>query len=71
MIKGDLAHQTKEFHARYGDIVRTAPDELSFTNESAFRDIYAYRAGHQSFPKSRIWNSMPDLGKRGPSKKPD
>lgn len=71
MIKGDLAHQTKEFHARYGDIVRTAPDELSFTNESAFRDIYAYRSGHQSFPKSRIWNSMPDLGKRGPPKKPD
>ena len=70
MVKGDLAHQTKEFHAKYGDIVRTAPDELSFTHESAYRDIYAYRAGHQSFPKSLIWNSMPDLGRRGPPKKP-
>ena len=71
MVKGDLAHQTKEFHAKYGNIVRTAPDELSFTHESAYRDIYAYRAGHQSFPKSLVWNSMPDLGRRGPPKKPD
>ena len=71
MVKGDLAHQTKDFHAKYGDIVRTAPDELSCINDSAWRDIYACRTGHQSFPKTKIWYGMPSLGKRGPPKRPD
>ena len=71
MIRGDLTHQTKDWHTKYGDIVRIAPDELSFTKDSAWRDIYAYRAGHQNFPKSYLWNTIPSLGKRGPPKKPD
>ena len=71
MIRGNLAHQTKEFHDKFGDVIRTAPDELSFTNDSAWQDIYAYRAGHQGFPKSYLWNTIPSLGKRGPSKRSD
>ena len=71
MINGNLTHQTKHFHEKYGSIVRTAPDELSFTNDAAWRDIHAYRAGHQNFPKSQLWNTIPNLGKRGPPKKSD
>ncbi len=35
IVRGNLAHQTKAFHAKYGNIVRIAPDEISFTDEHA------------------------------------
>ncbi|KAF7531228.1 hypothetical protein G7054_g9085 [Neopestalotiopsis clavispora] len=39
-IKGQLPHDIKKFHEQYGDIVRLAPDELSFVDPAAWRDIY-------------------------------
>ena len=39
-VGGRLPHQIKSFHECYGPIVRTAPDELSFTDPTAWRDIY-------------------------------
>ncbi|KAF2462883.1 cytochrome P450 [Lindgomyces ingoldianus] len=46
---------------RYGDIVRVAPDEVSFATEEAWDDIYCHRAsngpyyGHSPFLKNPIW----------------
>ena len=40
MISGDLPHKIKTIHEEYGDVVRIGPDELSFTNPVAWRDIY-------------------------------
>ena len=40
MISGDLPHRIKRFHDQYGFIVRVAPDELSFTNPAAWKDIH-------------------------------
>jgi cytochrome P450 len=40
MVKGRLPHRIKHLHAQYGDIVRVAPDELSFIDPAAWRDIY-------------------------------
>lgn len=40
MITGRLPHRIKHLHAQYGDIVRVAPDELSFIDPTAWRDIY-------------------------------
>lgn len=40
MIAGDLPHDIKTFHERYGEIVRVGPDELSFTDPKAWKDIY-------------------------------
>ncbi|KAJ5938236.1 hypothetical protein N7454_004578 [Penicillium verhagenii] len=37
---GTLPHRIKNFHEKYGDIVRVAPDELSIIDPSAWRDIY-------------------------------
>lgn len=31
------------FHAKYGPVVRTAPDELSFATTQAWQDIYGFR----------------------------
>ncbi|CAD6575073.1 MAG: hypothetical protein ASARMPREDX12_007081 [Alectoria sarmentosa] len=40
MIAGDLPHDVKSLHEHYGKIVRVGPDELSFTDPSAWKDIY-------------------------------
>lgn len=40
MVKGELPHRIKAWHERYGPIVRVAPDELSFLDATAWRDIY-------------------------------
>ncbi|KAJ6025062.1 hypothetical protein N7540_005859 [Penicillium herquei] len=40
MMGGKLPHQVKILHERYGDIIRVAPDELSFIDPDAWRDIY-------------------------------
>lgn len=39
-MQGRLPHDIKKLHERYGDIIRLAPDELSFIDPSAWRDIY-------------------------------
>lgn len=41
MIRGNLPHRIKSLHEVYGDTVRVAPDELSFINPDAWRDIYS------------------------------
>ena len=40
MVTGDLPHRIKKLHDEYGPIVRVAPDELSFTNPAAWKDIH-------------------------------
>ena len=40
MIAGNLPHHVKIFHEHYGEIVRVGPDELSFTDPTAWKDIY-------------------------------
>ncbi len=34
-----------ELHKRYGHVVRTAPNEISFISPTAWRDIYGHRVG--------------------------
>lgn len=41
--RGTTVHKWAELHARYGETVRIAPDQLSYTNPSAWRDIYGVR----------------------------
>lgn len=41
LINGTIADYVMELHARYGEVVRVAPDEVSFTSgETAWQDIY-------------------------------
>lgn len=39
-VSGVLPHKVKILHEKYGQVVRVAPDELSFTDPAAWRDIY-------------------------------
>ena len=40
-MAGDLPYRLKEIHDRYGSIVRVAPNELSFIDGAAWKDIYS------------------------------
>ncbi|KAL4912424.1 cytochrome P450 [Aspergillus aurantiobrunneus] len=42
--RGRLSRKLLELHVRYGQTVRVAPNELSFTSEAAWRTIYGQRS---------------------------
>ncbi|KAL5372840.1 hypothetical protein PMIN06_012636 [Paraphaeosphaeria minitans] len=52
---GDIHRRLKTLHDKYGPVVRVAPNELSYANASAWRDIYGNRPGHQPFERNRTW----------------
>ncbi|GKZ36720.1 hypothetical protein AbraIFM66950_007917 [Aspergillus brasiliensis] len=62
-IGGQLPHRIHEFHARYGDIVRVAPDELSFVDPRAWRDIYT---SDREFVRPQQYKDQPP-GKTAPN----
>lgn len=55
MQSGNLHNRLEEFHRKYGSIVRIAPNELSFTDSKAWKDIYSTRSGHLSFKRNQTW----------------
>ncbi|KAI4665836.1 uncharacterized protein J4E78_003301 [Alternaria triticimaculans] len=64
IVIGELPRHVAQLHAQYGEVVRLSPDELSFTNPKAWRDIYGYgsKEGPGSAPPKN-WNrrgSSPD-----------
>ncbi|ESZ91765.1 cytochrome P450 monooxygenase [Sclerotinia borealis F-4128] len=59
VLRGELPQKIAAFHEIYGEVVRTAPDEVSFTSPQAFQDIYAKRNGKPSFPKDPIQYNSP------------
>ncbi|KAJ4299382.1 hypothetical protein N0V90_004627 [Kalmusia sp. IMI 367209] len=50
-----MHRRLKDFHDRYGPVVRIAPNELSYADAAAWRDIYGNRPGHQPFERNRTW----------------
>jgi cytochrome P450 len=55
MSRGDVVIWTAKLHQRYGDVVRIAPNQLSYINVQGWKDIYNpgrnYRRGYQKDPK--------------------
>ncbi|KAL2786718.1 cytochrome P450 [Aspergillus keveii] len=47
------------FLANYGNIVRTAPDELSFCSGASWKEIYGHVAGRKPFLKSAFYEPLP------------
>ncbi|MCJ1245993.1 hypothetical protein MMC30_003197 [Trapelia coarctata] len=54
-------HQHKtmvSLHQKYGDVARTAPNDLSFASASSYRDIYGHASkGRRPFLKSKFYTS--------------
>lgn len=44
-LSGNLHRTVRQMHGRYGEIVRVAPDELSFINPAAWSEIYGSSGG--------------------------
>ena len=42
-LKGDGVYWVVDLHQKYGEVVRIAPDELSFSGAGSFKDIYGYK----------------------------
>lgn len=40
-----------DMHKKYGPVVRTGPNELSYIDSSIWNDVYAHRAGRTELPK--------------------
>ncbi|KAF2688531.1 cytochrome P450 [Lentithecium fluviatile CBS 122367] len=52
---GWLHKDVQEIHRKYGEVVRIAPDEISFAKVEAFSDIYS-NTERPAFPKSKLWH---------------
>jgi cytochrome P450 len=50
-----LHNRLKDFHTRYGPIVRIAPNELSYADSAAWKDIYLNRQGQPVFLRNPTW----------------
>jgi cytochrome P450 len=48
-LRGQLDFQIRQHHREYGNIVRLAPNELTFISGQAWKDIYGH--GHAELPK--------------------
>jgi cytochrome P450 len=59
-LSGRCAHIMLDIHRKYGDIVRVAPNELSFSSSQSFQDIYGHASkGRGRFLKTEFYDSGP------------
>ncbi|KAL4789032.1 Versicolorin B desaturase [Aspergillus venezuelensis] len=54
LLRGTMHHDLMRHHQKYGDKVRIKPDEISFANGQAWRDIHAHVPGRPEFLKDPI-----------------
>ena len=55
LLGSGLLDDLTSIHEQYGDVVRLAPDEVSFATKEAWQEIYVYRPGYNQFAKSETW----------------
>ncbi|PVH96121.1 putative RNA polymerase II mediator complex component Srb8 [Periconia macrospinosa] len=60
LLRGRLNEDMLEIHNKYGEIVRLGPNEISFSTEEAWKDIYMNRPGHKESKKDPIWYMAPN-----------
>lgn len=61
LFRGRWPFDVHELHLKYGPILRTMPNELTFTDPQAWKDIYGHRQGHPQFHKDRKSPNHPGL----------
>ena len=54
LLKGTMHHDLMRFHEKYGDTLRLKPDELSYANAQAWKDIHAHVPGRPEYLKDPI-----------------
>jgi hypothetical protein len=61
-LRGDIIYAVDDWHSTYGDIVRIAPDELSYCSQGAWNDIYGHRQGLPELAKDTKFTSSQSSG---------
>ncbi|KAF5873019.1 putative cytochrome p450 protein [Botrytis fragariae] len=59
LIQGNLVIDIRKLHSHYGDIVRTASDEVSFAHEDVWHDVFTSVGGHKPFPRDPVFFKSP------------
>ncbi|KAK4175383.1 cytochrome P450 [Triangularia setosa] len=54
LLRGTMHHDLMRFHQKYGDTVRLKPDEISYANAQAWKDIHAHVPGRPEFLKDPV-----------------
>ena len=60
IFKGTYVHDLRKLHEKYGEAVRTAPDEVSFATPQAWPDIFDQRSDQETFVKNPRWYKLPN-----------
>lgn len=64
LIRGTIVHDVQKLHNKYGPVLRIAPNEVTFCQPDAWKDIFQLRKGHDPFLKDPTWwktqPGMPD-----------
>ncbi|KAI9879763.1 MAG: hypothetical protein M1830_007205 [Pleopsidium flavum] len=55
-LGGRQPYKILELHEKYGPMVRTAPNELSFNTQGSWKDIYGLRQSHKPFTKGDFYD---------------
>lgn len=53
VMKGELPFAIKELHEKYGPVVRTGPNEVSYIDEAAWDDIHGRYDGKEQLKKAK------------------
>ncbi|KAK5689615.1 hypothetical protein LTR97_012788 [Elasticomyces elasticus] len=53
--RGYLHRDLLDLHNKFGPVVRIAPDELSYIDSQAWKDIYTTRPGHGTIERGAVW----------------
>lgn len=62
LTRGTLVYAVSDAHRKYGDVVRTAPNELSYADPKAWNDIYGHRVGKTELMKDPTFYSSISSG---------
>lgn len=65
ILTGRLSYYCYDLHERYGDVVRIAPNQLSYVCSAAWKDIYERRPGHALLEKDPGFYQDPPNGVAG------
>lgn len=57
-LRGDQIYFMKRLHDQYGTVVRLSPDELSYTDAQAWKDIYGYQKGRMENLRTPSFQSV-------------
>ena len=61
-FRGTAYRAIHKIHQEYGPTVRIGPNQLSFTESQAFRDIYGHVPGREEIPKDHRSTALPPNG---------